>query len=348
MPTFAYYGYYGCCSPFNNRWYSLFNASNASHLWLKDDTGRAVQLGRGGPRGSTVSYVYDLCSSGMLEFYKDTILQAFMEAPGVHGVFLDEVDSFVEGGGGNVPFHANPPPGTAPYVFSAARKANITLCWMDAMQEIVRHIALSGKFAIPSTNAYPSQYTTFYRRQRDALVAYGGFKFFESFCQVGGGWVCPLHPTRAACCLDQLAALMDHADRGVPTMVTIAIDPTTGDASALGLGAFLIGAQKWSYVAVGRGWNGPSSFPVVRAYGRKLGAPKGHAVEVEKGVFRRSFQFLDVVVNVTAGVSEFRWHGNGDERPWSSSPSPPLPQQWKWRGMTFTGGKYVMFATCYD
>ena len=37
MPTFAYYGSYGCCSPYNNEWYPLFNGSNASALWLHDD-----------------------------------------------------------------------------------------------------------------------------------------------------------------------------------------------------------------------------------------------------------------------------------------------------------------------
>ena len=57
MPTFAYYGWYGCCSPYNNEWFSKFNATNASALWLRDDQGKPVQLGG----GSSVGYAYDFC-----------------------------------------------------------------------------------------------------------------------------------------------------------------------------------------------------------------------------------------------------------------------------------------------
>ena len=123
MPGFAYYGFYGCCSPYNNDWYTQFNASHNSELWLRDDTGAAVSAATG-YRGT---YVYDLCNPKMLLFYKEVILKRFMESSSVHGVFFvrddpfggllirrlanqqsvaiqDEVDSFVEGGYGNTPF----------------------------------------------------------------------------------------------------------------------------------------------------------------------------------------------------------------------------------------------------
>ena len=140
------------------RRYPQYNASNASALWLHDDTGRPVELGHGGPRGSNTSHVYDFCNADMLEFYKSVILSAFMTSPDVHGSFFDETDSFVEGGGGNHPWKAAPPAGTAAYVFSDQRKANLTECWIKAMETIVEFMADGGKFAIPSSNAYQKQY----------------------------------------------------------------------------------------------------------------------------------------------------------------------------------------------
>ena len=155
----------------------------------------------------------------MIEFFKSTILKTVMTSPDIHGSFFDEVDSFVEGGYGNHPFSSRV---GGPYQFSSARKANITSCFMDAMDEIVRFMASGGKFAIPSTNAYVSQYADFGQRQKAALSQYGGFKFVESFCPPvnGGSWVCPMHTSRASCCLDQLLSIKEHASLGVPLMIT--------------------------------------------------------------------------------------------------------------------------------
>ena len=90
MPGFAYYGFYGCCSPYNNDWYTQFNASHNSELWLRDDTGAAVSAAT----GYHGTYVYDLCNPKMLTFYKEVILKRFMESPDVHGVFFVRDDPF--------------------------------------------------------------------------------------------------------------------------------------------------------------------------------------------------------------------------------------------------------------
>ena len=314
MPVFGYYGWYGCCSPYNNEWFAEYNSSASSALWLRDDAGRVVLTG--------TAPVYDFCSRDMLSFYKTTILETFMASADLHGSFFDECDSFVEGGGSNHPWESGvQPAGTPPYRFSAARKASVTQCFQDAMVEIVAFMTAGGKFPIPSTNAYQKQYPAFYKTQKDALVKYGGFKFVESFCSScsaaggcnttagsGGGWVCPQHPTAAGCCLDQLLSIKEHASLGVPLMVHIELG-SDGDADAFQLGCFLIAAQRWSYVGAGSGWSGPSSFPLVKAYTRKLGAPKADAVVVDAalGVFTRSFDSLDLRVNVSASSALFSW-----------------------------------------
>ena len=61
--------------------------------------------------------------------------------------------------------------------------------------------------------------------------------------------------------------------------------------------------------AVGNGWNGPSSFPLAEIFSRPLGAPKADAVAVDAaaGVFTRSFEHLEVKVNVSAWSAELQW-----------------------------------------
>lgn len=300
MPTFAYYGFYGCCLPANgpSEWYAEFNATPS--LWLRDDTGAPVKLG---------SYVYDLCNPAMLDFYKHRILRAVMESDDLHGSFFDEVDQFIEGGGENTPsvFAAG-----SGYKFSAPRKAQLHGCWERAMVELVEFMASGGKFPIPSTNAYGTQYAEWGTLQMNALAAHGGFKFVESFCPTFAAgtetWMCPAHATKEACCLDQLLSVKRHAELGVPLMIHIDGAPalSAGVEDNVPLAAFLVAAQKWSYVATGEGWDGPSSFPVDR---RRLGAPKGDAAAVDaaRGVFTRAFDCADVSLNVSAWRGVLRW-----------------------------------------
>ena len=61
--------------------------------------------------------------------------------------------------------------------------------------------------------------------------------------------------------------------------------------------------------AVGNGWNGPSSFPLAEIFSRPLGAPKADAVVVDAaaGVFTRSFEHLEVKVDVSAWSAELQW-----------------------------------------
>jgi hypothetical protein len=66
MPTFGYYGFYGCCDAGpDNAWFARYNASNASSLWLRDDNGKVAAFS-GSP-------IYDLCSADMMRFYKSVI-----------------------------------------------------------------------------------------------------------------------------------------------------------------------------------------------------------------------------------------------------------------------------------
>ena len=100
MPTFGYYGFYGCCAAGpDNGWFSKYNASNASVLWLRDDNGKVARYGD--------TAIYDLCEPRMMEFFKNTILADYMASPDIHGSFFDEVDSFAEGCCGNHPFCDN-------------------------------------------------------------------------------------------------------------------------------------------------------------------------------------------------------------------------------------------------
>jgi hypothetical protein len=313
MPTFGYYGFYGCCSPYNNDWFPAFNATPS--LWLHDDLGRPVVVGKG--IDGAVGHAYDLCNETMVDFYTQKILKSFMESDDVLGSFFDEVDSFIEGGGGNHPW--------AGYTFSDARKITLKQCFQDAMVKIIRFVTARGKFPIPSTNAYITQFSEWGNVQKTALSTYGGFKFVESFCPAFApgviAWQCPSHNTKEACCIDQLLSIMDHANDGIPLMIHIDQDPpplpsfrpkltratpSTGTDGALGLAAFLIAAQPYSYVAQGQGWNGPSSFPLAR---RRLGAPKSNATAHDRarGVFSRSFECVDVVLNISAWSSALDW-----------------------------------------
>ena len=77
---------------------------------------------------------------------------------------------------------------------------------------------------------------------------------------------------------------------------------------------FLIAAQRWSYVAVGNGWDGPSSFPLASIFSRRLGAPKADAVVVDAaaGVFTRSFEHLYLHVNVSSWSAQYTWKTDDD------------------------------------
>ena len=79
------------------------------------------------------TYVYDFCNPDMITFYKEVILARFMDSKDVSGVFFDEIDSFVEGGYGNLAWAGQGGPNI--YYFSASRKAQlmeVSFQWMNS------------------------------------------------------------------------------------------------------------------------------------------------------------------------------------------------------------------------
>ena len=75
----------------------------------------------------------------MLDFYKHEILGTFMSSRDVHGSFFDEADSFIEGGGGNHPWRAVPPPGEC---FLLAPSLPFILKTLVFIEKVCRRMAL--------------------------------------------------------------------------------------------------------------------------------------------------------------------------------------------------------------
>ena len=111
---------------------------------------------------------------------------------------------------------------------------------------------------------------------------------------------------RVACLQEAGIPLMIHA--GYPSDANGRDDATMGENIAVC--AFLIAAQEYSYVAVGQGWNGPSSFPALPLLKKPLGPPKADArvVDAAAGVYTRQFEHLDLSLNVSAWACDWRWH----------------------------------------
>ena len=136
----------------------------------------------------------------------------------------------------------------------------------------------------------------------------GSFYYLEALCpdfapNPRGHWMCTSFTDRVACCLDQLATIerFTGASPPVPTMIK-AQAAEEGPYFDFLLGAFLVVASERSYVSLGKGFYGPNtSFPWFDAYDRPLGRPLGPLAVHSRaqGVFTRSFEHLDVAVNVS-------------------------------------------------
>ena len=91
-PVLAYLGFYGCCSGYYSWWWSDYNSSANSHLWLRSDEGEVCYSDTDRSHGP----IFDLCNPDMLRYYENVILSSYLEpAANIAGVFFDEVDHFV-------------------------------------------------------------------------------------------------------------------------------------------------------------------------------------------------------------------------------------------------------------
>ena len=114
---------------------------------------------------------------------------------------------------------------------------------------------------------------------------------------------CADHKTRESCCIDMILTAASFARAGVPTMIRAPVADESDPFFDFLRAAFLVGAERYSYVAMGVGWDGaPKSFPWFEKYSQPLGAPLGQMTVVDgpRGVFSREFEHASVSINVSA------------------------------------------------
>ena len=114
---------------------------------------------------------------------------------------------------------------------------------------------------------------------------------------------CADHKTRESCCIDMILTAASFARAGVPTMIRAPVADESDPFFDFLRAAFLVGAERYSYVAMGVGWDGaPKSFPWFEKYSLPLGAPLGRMTVVDgpRGVFSREFEHASVSINVSA------------------------------------------------
>ena len=93
------------------------------------------------------------------------------------------------------------------------------------------------------------------------------------------------------------------ARSGVPTMIRAQVANESEPYFTFLQAAFLLGAEQYSYVAMGVGWAGAeTSFPWFSAYSAPLGPPLAPMTTLNPtlGVFSRRFEHVDVFVNVSS------------------------------------------------
>ena len=246
----------------------------------------------------------------MLQYYEDVILASYLDpAADIAGVFFDEVDHFVMPRklGGRDFYHCD---------LSPERKAKVKRCFIDAMVRLTDYLAVHGKYAIMSTKALMKQYPDFYQAQRAMLNRTKAFYYQEMFCPNStkrnpetGLHYCAAHLTRESCCIDMINTAAMYASAGVPTMIRAQAANENDRNFRFLLAAFLLTAQRWSYIALGVGWYGAErSFPWFSIYDLTLGPPLTPLIvhDAVRGVYMREFRHAVVHVNVSA------WEGSID------------------------------------
>jgi hypothetical protein len=153
----------------------------------------------------------------------------------------------------------------------------------------------------------------------------GGFRFMEALCQQYT-MPCTLDGTTSnasACCVSQVQELVQQSADGVPLAVH---GWAQGDTPhEFYLAAFLVGMGNHSYFSISGGsedvkaaggdgsmW-AEHSFPFFPEYTKPLGRPLGPPVRHSWGVWTRSFEHLDVYLDVSPkGVAHWNaslsWH----------------------------------------
>lgn len=309
-PVFSYYGFMGSCNGYSNWWWPQFNSSASSELWLRGDDGRVCYSDTDhpplpAPGSPKRGPLYDLCKPAMMRYYRETILSSVMGSAHVGGSFFDEVDHVELMHQSSYWFGCR---------LSSESQQRIATCWRSAMANLTEWMAEHGKWAIMSTQAYVHQHPEWHEAQLAMLRRTGSFYYLEALCpdfapSPKGHWMCGAFTDRVSCCLDQIATIerFTGSTPPVPTMIRAQVAGGEGEQAGGGyfdflLGTFLVVASERSYVAFGQGWSGPqTSFPWFEAYDRPLGRPLGpkRVLSTAYGVFTRSFEHLDVAVNVS-------------------------------------------------
>ena len=302
------------CNGYGNWWWADYNSSQHAALWLRDDKGNVCYSDTDHPpmpgghspgRGP----LYDLCNPAMMEYYKGVILSSTVDSPDIAGAFFDEVS------------HASLLRYSEAFFgckLSGAQQRRTEQCWLEAMVNLTEWMAFEhGKYAIMSTQAYVNgsgggERPPWHAAQSAMLARTGSFYYPESLCpdfppippRGHRHWMCQSFDTREQCCIAQLFTVLEFSGQAVPvpTMIRAQVEEP-GDYFDFLTGAFLAVAGQWSYVAMGKGWSGPTtSFPWFEAYDQPLGRPLGptEVVSRAQGVFRREFEHLRVEVNVSA------------------------------------------------
>ena len=250
---------------------AAFNRPENAGLWMVDAAGAPVLT----PviQGSEL-HAYNFTNPATRDFFVSTVIAPFLASDSVAGLFFDMVDTFAWGGWARQ-F------GVAP-----AEVARLQAGTLAAIEAVLVAMRAAGKLPVLSTHSSRSVFPDLNAAAGALLQRYGGYQFYEFFCDGGAG----------AACADQVATVAQESTAGVgvqahaPVKVPPAGAPTASNTTPpfylhdfdFLAGAFLLGAGENSYLQFGAAscWTTHGCWPLAPALQRPLGAPQGVAARV--------------------------------------------------------------------
>eukprot|EP00035_Acanthoeca_spectabilis_P032335 m.480353 g.480353 ORF g.480353 m.480353 type:complete len:246 (-) comp53066_c0_seq1:30-767(-) len=229
------------------------------------------------------THVYDWRADGMIDYWIKSIVNPFLSAAEVDGVFFDDIYTICE--------HVSS--GVNAGWFAAADAADFCDAAFTALAATADAFAAAHKLPIFSIKGDESNVSAYNRsRYAEVVESHGGMAYFEYW----NSW--PGQPREES--LLQFA--MELGQAGVPMQMHAG--PTTSGpcntSTTFPLAMFLVAAAEHSYFAYGSGWNPSTEQSLwLPEYDQPLGKPLGPGTQVAPHTYTREFEHLSVWVNMS-------------------------------------------------
>eukprot|EP01006_Ploeotia_vitrea_P013558 TRINITY_DN35417_c0_g1_i1.p1 TRINITY_DN35417_c0_g1~~TRINITY_DN35417_c0_g1_i1.p1 ORF type:complete len:404 (+),score=27.05 TRINITY_DN35417_c0_g1_i1:134-1345(+) len=232
------------------------------------------------------AHVYNFSMPEVRSFFLNKVVAPFANSPHVDGNFFDELEWFWT-------YWAHRFKIPEPKI-QQLRNGTFTM-----LSELLQYMAAHKKVPVVSSKATKTYLPVWFNQTSQLLEKYGGFRFYEFFCDPKRG---------SATCLTQIESMMDEVDRNIPIQVHAPYPHAHNYSVEFQLAAFLVACGEYSYFSFGleSDWT-VNTWPDLPEYHKPLGKPLGKATRTG-AAFKREFEHLTVTCDVAKWKGSLAWH----------------------------------------